>query len=272
MRTSPWQHTMTIRVRECVRVGVRVWLGLCVFLLLPPHISQAQERTQPNQGQRELVGVVRDGNGAALEGASVTAGGIITRTNPRGTFQLFTATIDTVTIAIRAVGFTAIEALLTTREGKWDTVLVQLEPSGQRLREVNVRGNVVRRANGLRDFEERRTRGVGLFITREQIAARNSSRISDVIRNERGVNVVRGRVRFVSQGGIRGTVCQPDIWLDGFQAKGLEVDDIPASDIEAMELYASFSSVPFEFTPRNTTTIPCGTIVIWTRVPDGKKR
>lgn len=255
-RTARWKHAMAI----C--------FGISALAL--PSLQTAE--AQPAQGQRELVGVVRDGNGAALEGASVEVAGIITRTNPRGAFQLFTGKIDTVTIAIRAVGFSAIEALLTAREGKWDTVLVQLDPSGQRLREVNVQGNNVRRANGLRDFEARRTRGVGLFVTREQITARNSSRISDVLRNERGVNVVRGRVRFVSQGGISGTVCQPDIWLDGFQARGMEVDDISASDIEAMELYASFSSVPFEFTPRTTTSIPCGTIVIWTRVPNGKKR
>ena len=256
---------MTMRTAQG-NYAMRISLSICALVLFSLHPVEAQ----PKPGQRELVGVVRDGNGAALEGASVQVAGTITRTNPRGAFQLFTSEIDTVTIAIRAVGFAAIEALLTAREGKWDTVLVQLDPSGQRLSEVRVRGNSVRRANGLRDFEERRGRGVGLFITREQIVARNSSRISDVLRNERGVNVVRGRVRFVSQAGIRGTVCQPDIWLDGYQAKGMEVDDIPASNVEAMELYASFSSVPFEFTPRNTTSIPCGTIVMWTRVPNGK--
>ena len=42
--------------------------------------------------------------------------------------------------------------------------------------------------------------------------------------------------------------------------------EIPATDIEAVEVYETLGSVPFEFTPQGAG-IPCGTIVIWTRLP-----
>ena len=59
------------------------------------------------------------------------------------------------------------------------------------------------------------------------------------------------------------------IWLDGQRAPGMELDDIPAVDVEAMELYRGVSTTPSEFAyppPR------CGTIVVWTRLPGNAER
>jgi len=36
--------------------------------------------------------------------------------------------------------------------------------------------------------------------------------------------------------------------------------------VEAMELYDTFAAVPLQFTPL-ANTVPCGTIVVWTRSP-----
>jgi hypothetical protein len=260
MHRTRWSHGLIARAMSFALA--------CAFAA--PWWTTAGAQARPAVGRREIVGVVRDPLGGPLAGVTVAIPGSTVVTNARGMFQLFTAEIDTVTISIRYVGYTAVSALLTAREKQWDTVLVQLDRAAQALEGVNVRETPTRRALGLRDFEERRAKGNGLFVTRADIAARGVSRMSDVVRNMRGVNIVRGRVRFVSQTGSRGTVCQPDIWLDGSRAQGMEVDDILASDVEAMELYSSFSTVPFEFTPRGSNTLPCGSIVIWTRVPNGK--
>ena len=111
--------------------------------------------------------------------------------------------------------------------------------------------------------------GLGLFVTREQIASRNSMRPSDVVRGMRGVNLVRLRgsgygVRFTLYAAARPT-CSPDIWIDGRLARGTEIDDLSSDDIEAIELYQSWSTVPLQFS--QGSVVPCGTIVIWTRVP-----
>jgi hypothetical protein len=91
--------------------------------------------------------------------------------------------------------------------------------------------------------------------------------MSDVLRTKKGVNVVKGgKVRFVA---FR-KECMPYIWLDGVLSRGMEVDELPSSTVEAMELYTYMSTVPVEFQSVGGNTNACGTIVIWTRIPNGK--
>jgi hypothetical protein len=253
------------RAALCLR-----WFA-ALAVLAPQGQSSAQ--ATPVGARLQLVGVVRDAAGAALEGVIVTIPGMNVRTDIRGAFELFTVGIDTVTISFRNVGYEPIDALLAVRNKMWDTVLVQMEQSAQRLGNVKVSENRTRAALGLRDFEERRARGIGTFITREDIVERGASRLSDLLRTKRGVNVIRGKVRFVANtSGSRNTSCQPYIWLDGTLSRGMEVDEILPSTVEAMELYPYFSTIPVEFQSIGNNTAPCGTIVIWTRIPGGKAK
>lgn len=219
-----------------------------------------------------MVGVVRDSTGGAIPGVTVAIPDTSVLTDQRGTFLLFTANRDTVTISIRRLGFEPIQALLGARNGMWDTVVVQMDIAAVRIEGVDVSAAPARRAMlAMRDFEERRSRGIGTFITRADIVERGSSRLSDLLRTKRGVNVVRGRVRFSSQSGQRGG-CQPDIWLDGVRNRGMEVDELPPGTVEMMELYPSLSTVPAEFQSFGANTTPCGTIVVWTRIPNGRAK
>jgi hypothetical protein len=241
------------------------WRALLALPLLPC-AALAQ-----GGGARELVGVVRDPAGVVLEGVTVEAEGRTARTNARGAFLLPTPAVDSITLVIRQVGFTPLTVRLGARDRLWDTVLVHLARAPQALDEVAVSAPRYVRA-GLKGFDERRARGNGTFVTREEILARNTTRTSEVLRLKRGVNVVQGRVRFVSYTGSRGTVCQPNLWVDGARVRGGEVDEITATDIAGIELYPSFSSVPSEFTPLPSAGPPCGTIVIWTRTPGSTGR
>jgi len=226
-------------------------------------------RAQPNVAGRELVGVVRDSTGAWITGATVEIPGAVARTNERGTFRLWTADVDTLTISIRRLGFSPVSALISTRGAKWDTVVVEMEHLPQRLAAAEVKAAVARQRLGLRDFEQRRARGLGEFVSRSEITARNTSRPSDVLRDVRGVQLAKVRsggfgVRFAAYS-ARQPNCTPAIWLDGHLAPSMEVDDLTANDIEAMELYENWSSTPAQF--MKGPTLPCGTIVVWTRVP-----
>ncbi len=246
------------------------WIVTLLFCLTPVAPLFAQSVVIP-AGRRQLVGVVRDGAGAAMEGVTVTIPGSSALTGVRGLFELLTLEHDTVTISFRKVGFEPIDALLTARNKLWDTVVVQMEQASQRLSDVKVTETRTRSALALRTFEERKARGIGQFITRADIVERGSSRLSDLLRSKRGVNVIRGgKVRFSAYTGGRNVQCQPDIWLDGMRSQGMEVDEILPSTVEAMELYPYFSTIPVEFQPVGANTTPCGTIVIWTRIPNGK--
>lgn len=222
--------------------------------------------------RRQLVGVVRDAAGASLADVTVSVAGMSTRTSARGTFEILTPQIDTATISLKRVGFEPIEALLTARNKMWDTVVVQLEATARSLEAVNVEAAPTRLGTGYRNFEERKARGIGTFITRAELVERGSFRLSDALRNKRGVNIIKGgRVRFVSSSGSR-QLCQPDIWMDGARSIPMELDELPSATVEAIELYSNFSTVPIEFQRVGANTTPCGTIVIWTRVPNAKNR
>ena len=277
----------TSRLKAPVRLPHRVlpcWVALAVLAapLAPPVSARAQTASgastsgtpasQVPTGKRQLVGVVRDGTGAAMEGVSVAIPGAERRTDTRGAFELLTNDVDTVTIALRRIGFEPIDALLTARNRLWDTVIVQMEPVVPRLERVNVNETRTRAALGLRSFEERRARGIGQFVTRADIVERGSSRLSDVLRMKRGVNVIRGKVRFVAYAGGRSQLCQPDIWLDGTRSQGMEIDELLPSTVEAIELYPYLSTIPVDFQPMGANTTPCGTIVVWSRIPNGKAK
>jgi CarboxypepD_reg-like domain len=252
-----------------VRVIPRLLHAARCTLHALPVVATLAGPTAAQPARRELVGVVRDAAGKAIDGANVQIPGAAARTDERGAFQLWTGEIDTVTISIRRLGYAAVSALIAARNGQWDTVMVEMEQNSQHLAAVTVTGSRVRRSLGLRDFEERRAKRSGVFVTRDEIAAHNTTRVSDVLRGRRGLTFVRLRsgygVRFALHTGKRSN-CTPDVWLDGQRVKGLEVDELLPQDIEAMELYESISGLPFEFTPPDAS-IPCGTIVIWTRIP-----
>jgi hypothetical protein len=244
-----------------------LWVGLCSLVWLSTAVP-AQEAPVP---RRPLIGYVRDTLGVPLEGVSVSIPGMMVFSDARGRFDLSTGEIGQVTVQFRLIGYRPITLPLTSRNRAWDTVFVQMDPTPPQLAEVNVVESRTRAALGLRNFDERRKRGIGQFITRAEIVERGSYRLSDVIRTKRGVVVVRGtRVRFSAYVGARSTLCQPDIWLDGARTHGMEVDELASNTVEAIELYPYFSTIPVEFQPVGANTTPCGTIVIWTRIPNGR--
>ena len=240
-----------------------------VLLLAAIALASQSSRAIAQRGRRELVGFVRDTAGVPVEDAIVEIPGSLGRSDARGAFRLWTNDVDTLSISIRRLGYTAINAMLTARNRRWDTVVVELERNARSLAPLTVSEPATRRAVGLREFEERRAKGLGVFVTRQEIAARNTARPSDLLRGAKGVRLVKLRdgtygVRFALYSSSRSS-CSPDMWLDGQRVRGMEMDDLTANDIEAMELYESWSTVPAQFSP--AATMPCGTIVIWTRVP-----
>jgi hypothetical protein len=64
----------------------------------------------------------------------------------------------------------------------------------------------------------------------------------------------------------RGGNCIPDFWIDGQYAAHLNIDDVPLSDVEALEIYRGPTGLPPEYNNRFGNP-GCGAIVIWTRLP-----
>lgn len=220
----------------------------------------------------ELLGIVREIGGRAIEGATVEIHGRSARTDSLGLFRIRAHRRDSLTITVKRIGFAPSSGLLTAPELSGDTLLVLMDATAQMIESVLIKAPDLRSALGYGSFEDRRAQGLGVFVTREDIVKRNTSRLSDVMRTQRGVHLVRLSggsygVRFTAFEG-RTRSCAPEIWIDGQRARGMEIDEIPANTVEAIELYRSTATTPFQFTVgAGGISSRCGTIVIWSRVP-----
>jgi outer membrane receptor for ferrienterochelin and colicin len=146
---------------------------------------------------------------------------------------------------------------------------VVLIPRPEVLATVDV--SAKRRRQWIEEFYQRRIRGSGAFVTRDDILTRHASVLTDMLRTMPGLQVVRTRagqqgVRFAAATNGRRD-CMPMIWLDGQKVPGMEVDQISINDIEGVELYRGSSITPPQFWDGGGPS--CGTIVVWTRNPGG---
>ena len=114
-------------------------------------------------------------------------------------------------------------------------------------------------------FLERQERGIGHFVTRDDIEASAALRVSDLFRRIPGARVVRG-----SRGGIESARvllrggCTPRVVIDGMMLTGpVVIDDLVATtQVEAVEVYHG-SNVPVRYAGRSG----CGVVMVWTRDP-----
>lgn len=115
----------------------------------------------------------------------------------------------------------------------------------------------------LTEFNRRREKGEGVFITRADILRRDPVRMTDMLRNVPGVRVAdtslgRSSIR------MRGRSCSIAYFVDGIRAPYFDINSLQPSSVEGVEIYRGTASVPPEFQGPLT---PCSAIVIWTRDP-----
>ena len=118
-------------------------------------------------------------------------------------------------------------------------------------------------------FYDRRRLGLGTFIDREHISD-HARTAGDVLRNVAGLRlIIQGYFTDVQARGMAS--CRPAIYLDGALASGprrsvtsFNLEDLPAPDIEAVEVYPGSASVPPQYTGGNSM---CGIILFWTTKP-----
>ena len=139
----------------------------------------------------------------------------------------------------------------------------------------------------LQRFYDRLERGIGQYVTREEIEARDPPAITDVLRGVSGVTVAEGpygreiyfRRRTITfrPGAARDQdpeCASPLIFLDGSFVGGggrpsfsnyINLDDLVDPDnLEGIEIYDGPARMPAQF---NRTGSGCGVISLWTRIP-----
>lgn len=238
-------------------VALLIGGGWCVALPLGAQVSSAS-----------MVGVVRDTAGVPIANAELAVDSIRARTDSLGRYYLAFPSRDSVTVTVRRVGYERLTFTVATTFAARNSIEVRMRALAQVLPAVEVEEAELRSRTVMEGFDRRRAQGHGVYVTRERIESMGGQQLSNILRGERGVTIVRARngrsvLRF-SQWRSRPN-CEPQIWVDGRLVKYLEIDDIPAADVEGVELYDGPSSTPGEFI--RGPMVNCGTVVIWSRVP-----
>lgn len=206
--------------------------------------------------------------GGPLHNASVSLiqSGLGAITDSTGHFRIVDAPAGRDQLKVTMIGFAEASMPIDLEAGHTTNVTLLLDRSVLKMEEINVTVNRPMREE-LAGFYDRRSHGIGAFISPGDIERTNPTRSVDLLRGVPGVDVIpRGygqhSVRIKRAPGNRG--CPPAIFVDGQHARFMNVDDIPVGDLLAMEVYRGPSETPARF--KHLSAGACGSIVIWTRL------
>ncbi len=256
-------------------------LRALVFLLLVVPASLAGQE----QGTA-ITGTVLDSvSQKTLRDALVyfTSGGAEARTDRSGKFRLERRTPADTMLVVRTVGYVPayLRVPVSSSAAAVDVGRVAVGPVATRLDRIAVEAEEVRIYPHLEDFYRRKQLGLaGDFITREDIEKMGARETSSIVsrstpkvsmdcpndpvraavpeciaRDRRGERASYGL--FKNPNGSSGP-CDKQLFVDGRRFVGA-IDDIPADDVAAVEIYAGPAT-----TPANFGAPPCGVVAIWT--------
>jgi hypothetical protein len=229
----------------------------------------------PLHAQHSTIrGTVVDSAGRPIQNADVgiVAHRKLTRTDGQGRFSIGKVPSGDIELSVRRLTYEP-QRIQVDLTSDVDTLRITLVALVALLRPIEVAASEMRLRENIEDFYRRLARGVGQYVTRDDIEKRWGGKPSDMLRNTSGIRFVKvpaGRgVRFPFTS-INRRDCPPMIWIDGQKAPGLEIDEVPLGDVEGIELYNGPSTTPMQFS-QVTSANTCGTIVIWSRPPQYQK-
>ncbi len=242
----------------------------------------------PLAAQAALRGiVVEEGTNRPLPGVTVMLDRTFqqTLTDQSGRFLLTDLPLGARALLFRSIGHIPLRMQVILSQGDTATANVSLMSDPFRLDSLMVTAPSGARVNPrLVEFEERRRMGIGFFLDSAYLRRADGRRMSEVLREAPNIRVLpsaegAATVRYfaasVRRTGMHGEACLLSIYLDGVPMYrsggvgsggfGAPIDlsrDINISSLDAVEVYASASEVPVEYSGR---AADCGVILLWTR-------
>ncbi len=244
------------------RLGPSRFRSLAIPLLalaLGANPTQAQPSPPQPGGLRLLVS--DDETGEPIEGAFVRIKGRSPdlTTDFRGRVTLENLPAGRIDADIGAIGYESRREPLLIQGGILVDRRVGLSFTGDKLPDLVVEARQEKLYPRYADFHRRQKTGAGFYITWKEIHDRGHTRLGDVLRMVRGVQVqCRPNDCLILMS--RSTTCPSTIWVDG-RPSDFYGANMPIGDIYAMEVYRGASELPAEF----IGTSMCGAIVLWTK-------
>lgn len=231
--------------------------------MLHPRSAQAQ------QSAAALEVVVTDSLGRPLEGARVSLDGGAPRglTDSAGELRITMLAAGSMVIVVHLFGYRPDSSTVQLAAGRLDRVQFALEAEPISVAGVRVEVTGKRdQLDFLRGFHERRDRGIGYFLTREEIEESGTSDLSNLLHMVPGLRTSPSQFGQSRMRSVRTPItrqCEIKVYLDGMKYRSpSDLPGIPTSDIEGIEVYRGRSELPAEFADIDTN---CGAIVIWSR-------
>ncbi|MGI8402077.1 MAG: carboxypeptidase regulatory-like domain-containing protein [Gemmatimonadaceae bacterium] len=213
-----------------------------------------------------IRGVVHDSADGVVSDAQVGIKGSALRTTSEedGTFRLVGIPPGDAVLEVRRLGYRPVSTPVTIAAGSELRLDPALAPVPEQLAPVQIHRRAEAYDSRLSGFNERKSKHVGYFVTREKLDRMNSARFVDALREMPAVSVrtLRGGVITVS---LRGARCAPLFFMDGFPATSgtMDLGMIDLSGVEGIEVYSGMS-IPAEFMVVSGSE-NCGVIAVWSR-------
>ena len=229
-----------------------------------PTLAPGEEAPRA-RGTAQLSGTVLGADGKPLEGAQVYLVGtaVGARADYRGAFHLTGLPAGTQTVEVRQISYAPKRFTVDLSPVRETRLAATLDQRATVLGEVKVEGKA---SSVIPGFDERAKRGLGPFLTRDDIHKRQPILLTDIFRSVPGLTVNFDGTNYgVTSSRSGGTGCNVQWYLDGspFDNSSNDLDQmLRPDDIEAIEVYKSASEVPVQFQGANAS---CGTIVVWTK-------
>ncbi|MDB4909699.1 MAG: TonB-dependent receptor plug [Gemmatimonadetes bacterium] len=174
----------------------------------------------------------------------------------------------------RALGYEPVRVSVEPSRSEERTKAIVMAKRVATLDAVTVFGKPGRRVRDLTGFLDRKRRGFGKLITRQEIDQENVLSACDLLRRVPGVNVlddgstgctasIRGATTGAASAGSRAAphLCEPTVYEDDIAFGGMFSEfarSVPPLDIMGIEVYTTATEPP-QFQGA------CGVIVVWTR-------
>jgi hypothetical protein len=234
-----------------------------------------------------VVDAASDAPIAAAEVSMVGGGRARARTAEDGTFRLTGLPAGVHLLTVRALGYERATTWLQVHADTEGSVVVRLEVRPVALADVRV--EAPRTRDDATSFWRPRAGSTGRLLTRADIEARGVTRMTDLLREIPGAQIVpvgtRGHVVAFARARRAGP-CPAAVYVDGipFTLSPLGLDEIHPDEVEAIEVFSGPSQVPPQYgrhgsdmdggmlsggrggrmtQPRGSSS--CGVIAVWTR-------
>lgn len=233
---------------------------LAIALAVIPGLVSAQARDT----LAVIQGYVRDAvDSGAVAYTEVRVGSRFVRSDGKGRYRLDVPPGEQ-EIIYRILGYSPVHLRLPFAPGEQVTWDIYLDRIPQFLTGMEVKGKTVRVPVGYETVYKRAARGLGSFITKEQIDSLPAGNIISLLKQAnvpfiRAERNVSDQIMLVTQRCRSVQLLLNGVPMSYAQSVTEIMEKTPPSWVQAIEVYDSRASMPLEFLPN------CGVVAIWTR-------